>query len=166
MANETIADIIAEMKREAAKIFPALPIAVLKLATRIEAACLEAAWKRELLTKPAENVNSGAASDTAGNCAKLREALKLFVEESELVCRIGMFNRNRLVEITTKARAALDAPPRNCDIYTTEDAVDTATVTVRDECDACPSLDMEAPCVFCMVRWLLAPATEQEGGAK
>jgi len=40
--QETIADIIAEMKREAAQIFPALPIAVLQLATRIEAA-----WKRE-----------------------------------------------------------------------------------------------------------------------
>lgn len=62
--QETIADIIAEMKREAAKIFPALPIAVLQLATRIEAA-----HKREHeLTKPAKNVNSCAASDMAGNC--------------------------------------------------------------------------------------------------
>ena len=38
--QETVADIIAEMKREAAQIFPALPIAVLQLAARIEAACL------------------------------------------------------------------------------------------------------------------------------
>lgn len=64
-----------------------------------------------------------------------------------------------------KCRKCLAAPPRNCDIYLTEEAVDAATVTVRD-CEACSRIDMEAPCVFCMVRWLLAPATEKEGGAK
>lgn len=68
--------------------------------------------------------------------------------------------RDVFYELREACDAALAAPPRNCDIYTTEDAVDTATVTVRDECGACPHLDMDAPCVFCMVRWLLAPAKE------
>lgn len=36
--NETIDDIIAEMERESAQMFPALPIAVLQLASRLKAA--------------------------------------------------------------------------------------------------------------------------------
>lgn len=63
------------------------------------------------------------------------------------------------------AMRAYKREPRNCDIYLTEEAVDAAIVTVRD-CEACPRIDMEAPCVFCMVRWLLAPATEKEGGVE
>ena len=106
--QETIADIIAEMRRIRVREFQ-------DYADR-----LEAAWKRDTLefrrdieylkeernkapvrererlrkngfvivpqerlsTKPAENVNSVAASDTAGNsgnCAKLRAALKAIV---------------------------------------------------------------------------------------
>ena len=63
------------------------------------------------------------------------------------------------------AMRAYNSEPKNCDIYLTEEAVDAAIVTVRD-CEACPRIDMEAPCVFCMVRWLLAPATEKEGGVE
>jgi hypothetical protein len=36
--NETIDDIIAEMEHESAQMFPALPIAVLQLASRLKAA--------------------------------------------------------------------------------------------------------------------------------
>lgn len=36
--NETIDDIIAEMERESTQMFPALPIAVLQLASRFKAA--------------------------------------------------------------------------------------------------------------------------------
>jgi hypothetical protein len=53
--------------------------------------------------------------------------------------------------------SALSEPPRNCDIYTTEESVDEACASIR-ECVGCPSQDHEAPCVFCTVRWLLAPA--------
>ena len=52
---------------------------------------------------------------------------------------------------------ALATPPRNCDVYTTEESVDEACASVR-ACVGCPSQDLEAPCVFCTVRWLLAPA--------
>lgn len=58
-----------------------------------------------------------AARHKPGNAAAMREALELFVEYSELVCKMGMFNCDRLIAITTKARAALSAPPRNCDVY-------------------------------------------------
>ena len=105
---------------------------------------LEAAYKREF-----------------GNIAKLRNALELS-KVAILVAKKKMNLENPVIlEIIDEALAE---PPRNCDIYLTEEAVDAATVTVRD-CEACSRIDMEAPCVFCMVRWLLAPATEKEGGA-
>ena len=92
-----------------------------------EADRIEAAWKREresLLTKQGENVNSGSAvytgENNGGNAAAMREALEAFVEYSELVCRMGMFNRDSLFAITTKARAALSAPRRQCDVGTAE----------------------------------------------
>lgn len=55
------------------------------------------------------------------------------------------------------AHAAINQNARNCDIYTTEESVDEACASIR-ECVGCPSQDLEAPCVFCTVRWLLAPA--------
>jgi hypothetical protein len=55
------------------------------------------------------------------------------------------------------AYAAINQNARNCDIYTTEESVDEACASIR-ECVCCPSQDLEAPCVFCTVRWLLAPA--------
>lgn len=96
------------------------------------------------------------------NAAKLREALgKLRAELWNNTLIAG----KRKFELYEIADAALAAPPRNCDIYLTEEAVDAATATVRD-CGACSRIDMEAPCVFCMVRWLLAPAKEggRDGG--
>ena len=55
------------------------------------------------------------------------------------------------------AYAAINSNARNCDIWTMEESVDEACASVR-ECVGCPSQDLEAPCVFCTVRWLLAPA--------
>lgn len=57
----------------------------------------------------------------SNNKKVMREALEEFVEYSELVCRMRMFRRDRLVEITTKAKAALAAPARNCDVGTAEE---------------------------------------------
>lgn len=55
------------------------------------------------------------------------------------------------------AYEAINSNARNCDIYTTEETVDEACSSDR-ECVGCPSQDLEAPCVFCTVRWLLSPA--------
>lgn len=55
------------------------------------------------------------------------------------------------------AYEAINSNARNCDIYTTEKTVDEACSSDR-ECVGCPSQDLEAPCVFCTVRWLLSPA--------
>ena len=100
-----------------------------------------------------------------GDAAKLREAIEAVLlafnyGESTIVNQLPF---SKLLPMLRKCVEALAAPPRNCDIYLTEEAVDAATMTVRD-CKACSRIDMEAPCVFCMVRWLLAPA--KEGGAK
>ena len=95
--------------------------------------------------------------EACANIAEYARSAQCHTEDAHV---LGYLN-----QIEGWAKAALAAPPRNCDIYLTEEAVDAATVTVRD-CEACSRLDMEAPCVFCMVRWLLAPATEKEGGAK
>lgn len=111
-------------------------------------------------------VEASRKNKQVGDAAKLREALKATLD---LLWDIHNANRspqsNQAYAVIRQIKAALAAPPRNCDIYLTEEAVDAATVTVRD-CEACSRIDMEAPCVFCMVRWLLAPATEKEGGAK
>ncbi len=87
--KETIADIIAEKRALADRLEHEMAVAkeckeltahrtaqAIIDSTHREADRIEAAWKREReVTKPAENVNSGASSDTAGNCAKLRDAL-------------------------------------------------------------------------------------------
>lgn len=150
MTNETIADIIAEMKREAAKIFPALPIAVLQLATR-----LEAAHRREReVTKPAENVNSGEASDTAGNSAKLREALETLRELLEDLLRLEDAEyHNDFSNFCDIIDAALSAPPRNCDVYNNE----SCRMAYHLHGDGLMTMQAFAD-------WLFAPATE--GGAK
>ena len=62
-----------------------------------------------------------------------------------------------------QSRAVLSRPLRNCDLYTTEAAVDVACADVR-ECVGCPRQDLEAPCVGCIIRWLLSPA--KEGASK
>ncbi len=110
-----------------------------------------------------------------GDYAKLREALEELMKFTCNSCERRLCEDDAEEEdaqivpspcsAIIGARNALAAPPRNCDIYLTEEAVDAATATVRD-CGACSRIDMEAPCVFCMVRWLLAPAKEggRDGG--
>ena len=104
-----------------------------------------------------------------GNMAKLRRVCEQMLELLKAPPGFnggGMsveLDEEQVVMWRDRFLDALAAPPRNCDIYLTEEAVDAATVTVRD-CEACSRIDMEAPCVFCMVRWLLAPA--KEGGAR
>lgn len=91
----------------------------------------------------------------------MREALKLFVEYSELVCRMGIFTRDRLVEITTKARAALSAPPRNCDKMP-----DIDNLTMHDLAKSPCKSTLECASreeLLALVRWLLAPAAERKG---
>ena len=125
-------------------------------------------WLRELRNRRNGSGNSAALREAASDLASIFDCDIQFLERHAKELRdTGAYGGGIIEHILhsiTLARAALAEPPRNCDIYLTEEAVDAATVTVRD-CEACSRIDMEAPCVFCMVRWLLAPATEKEGGA-
>lgn len=191
--QETITDIIAEKRRRADEIERDCAEKMkrgemvsdcyareLVADIRREADRLEAAYKCEKAAIEADALSAGGLveamrqkkataekSSVAGDCAKLREACAKAAESAaEIMERVRHKDGlafNTANYIAGVARAALAAPPRNCDIYLTEEAVDAATVTVRG-CEACSRIDMEAPCVFCMVRWLLAPA--KEGGAK
>lgn len=99
-----------------------------------------------------------------GDAAKLREVLEW--------CRDFMRNiydgkegvKFSLDDIE-RIDAALAAPPRNCDKYTTEKQVEDACEGVRG-CSGCFREDLSSPCVSCTVSWLLAPATEKKGGAE
>lgn len=52
-----------------------------------------------------------------GDAAKQREALSKFCAYSAVVLNTGMFNRVHLEALLNMAKAALAAPPRNCDRF-------------------------------------------------
>lgn len=186
--NETIADIIAEKRRLAKEIrnnirgdywdrkksiemaediedeADRLEAALEREKAVIEADALAvggivgAAHMRETLTKTLENVNNAPVSDTADNIgdnAKLREAVKAAYDKLLLWNYTDRDTARMALVVMNKLNDALAAPPRNCDrpeCATTEAAVDAW----RQE-DGGRTAYYE---------WLLAPATETEGGAK
>ena len=140
--KETIADIAAEKRRRADKIEreveakmksggTVLDLFMRELSSdlRKEADRIEAAHRREVAT--------AEKSSVVGNAAKVREALEALIPVAEhglsartysLNCTVGATNvkaARALVEqakeAITDARAALAAPPRNCDVGTAEE---------------------------------------------
>lgn len=152
--RETLAAIAAEIRSYGDR--PPPKCAWLDIADRIEAIDSADAW-RSLYTQ--------------GNAAAMREALDLFVEYSELVCKMGMFNRDRLIAITTKARAALAAPARNCDRFADETDAQIAFLNevwlISVDRETMLALDKYENWSDGMRtrygRWLLAPAAERKG---
>ena len=154
--HETIADIIEEKRRQADGYermvyvktrcdpeFRPIHINEMIAALREEADRLEAAYKREAVT----------GSNQFGNAAKLREALAELVENIEM--RSSTFGLNVIVDTKTylDAKAALSAPPRNCD--RPECATTKAAQDVWRKEDGGKTAYYD---------WLLATATEKEGG--
>lgn len=102
-----------------------------------------------------------------GDAAKLREALKLCVDEMCDRCReLAVARGNPLpclsgCEPVRKAKAALAAPPRNCDRFASAEeawyAYDEWAESYRAQGKTEPLNE---------VGWLFATATEKEGGAK
>ena len=133
--QETIADVIAAMRDEAARADMEQDYSINDAAEMMRefAWRFEAAHKRELARVdavideavhgyPPEDINDkrerGEAvtgSNQFGNAAKLREALAELVENIEM--RSSTFGLNVIVDTKTylDAKAALAAPPRNCD---------------------------------------------------
>ena len=92
---------------------------------------------------------------------KLRNALNLCVDEMCARCRdLAKARGNPLpclngCEPVRKAKAALAAPPRNCDVYNNE----SCRMAYHLHGDGLMTMQAFAD-------WLFAPATEKEGGAK
>lgn len=109
--NETIADIIAEMRDW---LGDANGYDLRSLADR-----LEAAWKRECAT--------AEKSLVVGDAAKLREALEMMntLFEQGAICTSSANSAEemeQIEELYRKTKAALAEPPRNCDKYSHDEA--------------------------------------------
>ena len=102
----------------------------------------------------------------ASNIKAMREVLEEFVEYSNLVCKMGMFNRDRLVSITKKARESISAPPRNCDVGTADEqhARFYSFCDKFEKCKECPLWRGGGLTSKCSVYWAQMPY--EEGGEK
>lgn len=131
-------------------------------------AAFDAAHELELSKNASKK---GADFGQLGDCAKMREALKLCVDEMCNRCReLAAARGNSLpclqgCEPVRKAKAALAAPPRNCDLPEVAKgqpklAEQAWRVFKRSHKDS----HLDAYGLLRCIRWLLAPATE--GGAK
>lgn len=188
--HETIADIIAEMRRRiAVKMSDAWYTQEewRKLCDR-----LEAAWKREKAAIEADalavggivgashmrelskNVSkNGADFGQLGDAAKLREALEymfILIDGRHLVLECKTTEEISGVQgKLAEARAALAAPPRNCDRFETAEEVDAAYRRFCEREIAKIPMDAvdysrERAKIPTKDKWLFAPTTEKEGG--
>lgn len=162
---ETLADIVAEKRRRADEIerdcaekmkrgemISDCYARELVADIRREADRLEAAHRREL-----------AAS---GNAAKLREAIDKCVN---LITEFGNAEIVKtpldvIIDIEAILKAALSAPPRNCDVMDWRTAWKTWREKFHPETPVGYSAVVKGTEAF--MDWFTAPATEQEGGAK
>lgn len=121
----------------------------------------------ELAKDTCGRMNREVEIHNSGDCAKLREALKLCVDEMCNRCRdLASARGNPLPCLqgcgpVREAKAALAAPPRNCDRFASAEeawgAYDAWVESYWAQGKTEP---------FNEFGWLLAPATETEGGAK
>ena len=172
--QETIADIIAEKRLRAAEMEKTLGdqhsfVESLK----DDADRIEAAWKREKSVIEADALAVGGIvgatagkSSVVGDAARLREALEPWIAFAEWLLENagkdalgvairdnGPIIRQRLEEL----RAALSAPPRNCDKYNDEVLASQAFMEAMPyNCYAWSCADL--------IHWMLSSC--KEGGAK
>lgn len=156
--QETIADIIAEMRA----LSNSTSDGIIAINGRIVADRIGAAWKREKST--------AEKSSAVGDRAKLREAVEKIaampVVDEECQCPECVRRRT----VRDIARAALAAPPRNCDRFGGETEAMVAflnekwLVGVADLKDY-PFCEWSHVMKAMYAKWLLAPSTEQKGGA-
>jgi hypothetical protein len=161
--NETIADIVAEMRTLSNPISDGI-IAIngRSIADRLEAAhrrekaaieadalavggMIEASRKRKLSKDASKN---GVDFGQLGDAAKLREAL---IRCDAIAQLPEVRDEQSIKDMRNIIRQALSAPPRNCDKYS------------HDEALRIWSAEPENPMNGCFDVWLYAPATEQKG---
>ena len=100
-----------------------------------------------------------------GDCAKMREALSAALD---MIFDLQVCNRspiaNSVYAVRRKIKAALAAPPRNCDRFGCDYKM---LHTAWFDWTGSPSgQNPDGTVKLTFAEWLLAPATEQEGGAK
>ena len=172
--NETIADIIAEKRREANYI---VQVSQGKCQTRRdkaedeardirrEADRIEAAHKREVQNALDAGgfVEASRKNKQVGNAAKLREAIDYLCER--MADMDATFDPSEVECL----RAALAAPPRNCDIGTTTEQSDRMRhFCLYDQggCGGCSRRNKGMTFRECVIDWGQMPYEAKEGGAK
>ena len=102
-----------------------------------------------------------------GNQMKMRDALDEIIEKIDKWRTDGLMEHWQYSQLFDIADAALSAPARNCDIYTTSEDADRAIteycskMAETGECvKSCPHREAEGGCAF---GWLLATAAERKG---
>ena len=133
---------------------------------------IEAAWKREARAIATEHAVLPAVciNKWSGNAAATREALETIhdkVNGLDEECGVDP------VEIRDLARAAISAPPRQCDVGTAEEHAqrfynfcESNSSGINGMCKpTCPCIDCFDKCQ-CFAKWAQMPYEDEEGGAK
>ena len=180
--RETLADIVAEMRtrsREVKEAFGGRPDGVENMldiwADRIEAVAKRDAAIHAMTCEANERLREHleiALEDNkkpVGNVAAMREALSdaCYAMFDFLKTQSGGYEEMAIA--LDKAKAALSAPARNCDLYATAtEALKAQDVAFNEdnfkngECRlGCPGCDDGL--IDCKILWLFAPAAERKG---
>ena len=169
--NETIADIVAEMRR-GTKLPGYWRSCDLNEILAYHADRIEAAWKREAAEIEVNAAPLPAVMLTHGNAAALREALEsadsLIAEGIETEVDDEIEHPFHLELACEVIQRALAEPPRNCDIGTAEEQERRfRKYCETEECNRyrCGH-GCKAVCIDkCAVAWAQMPYEAQEGGA-
>lgn len=119
-------------------------------------------------------------SHAIGNAAAMREALEYMLDfdaTDDAAMDDGLTDAERIMEYADhiaecqkKARAALSAPPRQCDVGTAEDQCERWMAfcgRYDDDCTGCPCDDANcASYTKCFARWAQTPYEAEEGAGK
>ena len=182
--NETIADIVAKMLEFAETDSQTIGRDVLRRRIQHFARRIEAAAKREreagaeaaqICGKVGEMIGREAAGKESlqvGNAAAMREALEKSDAALSLIAKSAWFmdanfcETREVMEAVEAIKAALAAPPRNCDVGTAEEqhARFYNFCDKVEECKECPLWRGGGLTSKCCAHWGQMPY--EEGGAK
>ena len=163
--QETIADIVAALRAVAYIQTAESPRDVLEFANRIESAAKRereaGAEAAQICGEIGEMIGREATrekSSRVGNSAKMRESLSdaCYAMFNFLKTQNGGYEE--MAKALDKAKAALAAPPRNCDIGTAEEQVSRHRIWCK--CGG----DCAVSCKMCFAKWSQMPY--EKGGAK
>lgn len=156
--NETVADIVAEMRKDIAEGTVGIWSDFGGEIARSYADCIEAAHKREVETTTDESSAVGTDCNHFGNAAKMREAL-------ETISKCDTSKEEDCYTLYRVCEAALSALPRNCDIGTVAEQSDRMRRFCCD-CGGCAVCKWGKGMSFCECVLAWAQMPYEEGGAK